>query len=128
MKLVSAERTTRPLRHLPFDYAPIRRLQCCGNMRWRFVFRRALPPMYKQVLDFWFHEAGPTKWWNASTSFDDEIRERFDALLQQAARGELYEWRSTDRGRLAEVIVLDQFPRNIHRGTSLAFLHDPIAL
>ena len=50
------------------------------------------------------------------------------ALLQKAAAGELFAWRRKSRGRLAEIVVLDQFSRNIHRGTPLAFAQDPLAL
>src|SRR5690606_22004744 len=49
-------------------------------------------------------------------------------LLQQAAAGELYAWRATPQGRLAEVILLDQFSRNVYRGTPQAFAQDPMAL
>ena len=55
-------------------------------------------------------------------------RSRFGALYEQAIRCELFAWRSSPEGRLAEVIVLDQFARNIHRGTPDAFSADPLAL
>jgi uncharacterized protein (DUF924 family) len=64
----------------------------------------------------------------ADQGFDDLIRQRFLGLLQRGAAGELYEWRATAHGRLAEVIVLDQFSRNVYRGTSQAFAQDPMAL
>ena len=60
--------------------------------------------------------------------FDDLIRARFGALHAQARRCELFGWRATPAGRLAEVIVLDQFARNIHRGTPEAFSADALAL
>jgi len=80
------------------------------------------------VLDFWFVEIDPDKWWTASASFDDLIRRRFGGLLERAIRGELHEWRSSAKGRLAEVIVLDQFSRNIYRGSPQSFAQDAMAL
>jgi len=84
--------------------------------------------MYEDVLKFWFEEIDPEQWFASDPAFDAEIRQRFLHLLQGTARGEQYAWRTSARGRLAEVIVLDQFPRNIHRGTPQAFAHDPMAL
>lgn len=84
--------------------------------------------MYQKVLAFWFEEIEPGKWWVADPAFDQVIRERFSPLLDQAARGELFSWRRDIKGRLAEIIVLDQFSRNIHRNTPRAFSQDPIAL
>ncbi|HBD20599.1 MAG TPA: DUF924 domain-containing protein [Arenimonas sp.] len=80
------------------------------------------------VLHFWFEETTPEQWWKVDPAFDAAVRERFSALLAEAAAGECFGWRTTPRGRLAEVIVLDQFPRNIHRGTAAAFACDPMAL
>jgi uncharacterized protein (DUF924 family) len=84
--------------------------------------------MYEQVLTFWFEETSPKQWWAVDPDFDQAVRARFGGLLRQAGQGELYGWRAQPRGRLAEVIVLDQFPRNIHRGTAQAFALDPMAL
>lgn len=80
------------------------------------------------VLAFWFDEIEPKQWWVVDPAFDDRVRQGFGDLLEQAAAGELWEWRRSARGRLAEVIVLDQFSRNIHRGTPRAFTQDPQAL
>lgn len=80
------------------------------------------------VLEFWFVQTTPAQWWKVDPAFDALVRERFAGLLNQAAACELQGWRSDARGRLAEVIVLDQFPRNIHRGTPAAFACDPLAL
>lgn len=88
----------------------------------------AKPSMYENILKFWFEEIEPTRWFRADAAFDDLIRQRFFRILEQAARAELYTWRSESRGRLAEIIVLDQFSRNIHRNTPLAFAHDTMAL
>ena len=84
--------------------------------------------MYQQVLKFWFEEIEPKAWWKADPDFDAVVRQRFLPLLEQARSGELYEWRREPKGRLAEVIVLDQFSRNIFRDTSSAFAQDALAL
>lgn len=81
-----------------------------------------------EVLRFWFEDTAPAQWWKVDPAFDATVRERFGALLAAAAAGECFDWRGSARGRLAEVIVLDQFPRNIHRGTAAAFACDPMAL
>lgn len=84
--------------------------------------------MHDEVLKFWFEEVDPKAWWKADPEFDRLIGERFGALLERASRCELYGWRSDPRGRLAEVIVLDQFSRNVYRNTPRAFAQDPMAL
>lgn len=84
--------------------------------------------MYQSVLDFWFKEITPAHWWKKDESFDLMIGERFGDLLQQGSQCELFEWRSTPAGRLAEIIVLDQFSRNVYRDTPAAFAQDPLAL
>jgi uncharacterized protein (DUF924 family) len=84
--------------------------------------------MHAQVLDFWFREIDPGLWFASDRNFDDLIRTRFFDLMQQAAAGELYAWRATAEGRLAEIIVLDQFSRNVYRDRPRAFAQDPIAL
>ncbi len=80
------------------------------------------------VLTFWFQDIEPSKWWVKDTEFDQLIENKFLSLLQQASQGELFDWRSTAKGRLAEIIVLDQFSRNIYRDTPNAFSSDPLAL
>lgn len=84
--------------------------------------------MHEQILTFWFNDIEPKQWWVVDAVFDEMLKARFQPLLDQAARGELFTWRATPRGRLAEIIVLDQFSRNIHRGTPQAFAQDPMAL
>jgi uncharacterized protein (DUF924 family) len=84
--------------------------------------------MHTEVLSFWFQEIEPKLWFASDKDFDEQIRRRFLGVMQQAAVGELYSWRATAEGRLAEIIVLDQFPRNVYRNTSKAFSQDPIAL
>jgi len=84
--------------------------------------------VHTDILAFWFEEIDPKLWFAADNDFDDLIRSRFLRLIGQAAAGELCSWRATAPGRLAEIIVLDQFPRNVNRNTARAFAYDPIAL
>lgn len=84
--------------------------------------------MPEEILKFWFEELSPKQWWGKDAAIDALIADRFADLLAAAARCELYEWRANPRGRLAEVIVLDQFPRHVHRDTPLSFACDPLAL
>jgi uncharacterized protein (DUF924 family) len=84
--------------------------------------------MYRQVLKFWFEETQPAQWWKKDDAFDRLIAERFCALHAQAARCELYPWREEPRGRLAEIIVLDQFSRNLFRDSPTCFAQDALAL
>jgi len=80
------------------------------------------------VLNFWFDELEPMQWWTKDETVDREIESRFGDVHQQAIAAELESWRTAPEGRLAEVIVLDQFSRNIHRDTPLAFAFDGMAL
>ena len=84
--------------------------------------------MYPLVLKFWFAEIEPRQWWEKDREFDQRIATRFGLLHAQATQCELYNWRTTALGRLAEVIVLDQFSRNMYRGRAGAFTHDALAL
>ncbi|EED34799.1 conserved hypothetical protein [Luminiphilus syltensis NOR5-1B] len=80
------------------------------------------------VLAFWYEELSPKDWFRKNPAIDRTIETRFSALHQQASRGECYWWRSSPRGRLAEIIVLDQFSRNIYRDDARAFAQDGMAL
>ncbi|MCZ2104411.1 MAG: DUF924 domain-containing protein [Burkholderiales bacterium] len=80
------------------------------------------------VLAFWFKESTPRQWFAKDAAFDAAIRARFAVLHAAAARGELWRWRVDAPGRLAEIIVLDQFSRNLHRASALAFAQDAMAL
>jgi uncharacterized protein (DUF924 family) len=82
----------------------------------------------EQVVDFWFDELEPQQWWVKDPSLDRMIGDRFGVTLAAAAKGELWAWRTTPVGRLAEIIALDQFSRNIHRDTAQAFANDAMAL
>lgn len=80
------------------------------------------------VLHFWFDEIAPAQWWKKDPNFDQEIARRFSDLHRRAQRGELFAWRDASRGRLAEIILLDQFSRNIYRDDPRAFAWDGMAL
>jgi len=77
------------------------------------------------VIDFWFRELTPDQWFQGGdSSLDDLIRRRFGDLLTQARNGGLDGWTGSPRGRLALIIVLDQFSRNIHRGSGESYAGD----
>ncbi len=83
---------------------------------------------YPDIIKFWFGEIEPESWWKKDESFDQLIRERFLAIYQQAANCELFEWRQDALGWLAEIIILDQFPRNMFRDTAQVFDADRLAV
>jgi uncharacterized protein (DUF924 family) len=78
------------------------------------------------VLAFW-RAAGPGKWFKKDATFDAEIKARFLESCEAAATGQLSHWEATPEGALALLILLDQFPRNIFRGSARAFAADPLA-
>jgi uncharacterized protein (DUF924 family) len=87
------------------------------------------------VLDFWFgraddpeHGQPRKRWFEKNDAFDAQIRERFGALIERALRGELAHWTATPLGALAQIVVLDQFTRNVFRGSARAFAGDALAL
>ena len=80
------------------------------------------------VLEFWFERLTPKQWWSTDAELDRLICERFSELHRAAAQCELYDWRKSAKGRLAEIIVLDQFSRNLFRHKAQAFSQDGQAL
>ena len=84
--------------------------------------------MYEEILKFWFEEIESAQWWKKDEDFDRALIARFSDIHARAARCELFDWRADPRGRLAEIIVLDQFSRNMFRGSPLSFAHDALAL
>ena len=84
--------------------------------------------MHQEIITFWFEEIDPARWWKKNPRFDQMIKDRFLTVHQQAVRCELAPWRESVEGRLAEIIVLDQFSRNLYRDSALAFNNDPLAL
>lgn len=81
-----------------------------------------------EVLTFWFDELSPAQWFGKDVNLDKLIAQRFSKLLKSAEQCELAHWRQSADGRLAEIIVLDQFSRNIYRDQAAAFSNDPLAL
>ena len=78
------------------------------------------------VLAFW-REAGPEKWFTKNAAFDVEIAQRFLPTYEAAAEGRLAYWEHSPEGALALLIVLDQFPRNMFRGSARTYAADPLA-
>lgn len=85
------------------------------------------------ILKYWFGDSPDdgtvaaqrsSLWWSKDDAVDDDIRERFETTVQAAGRDELDDWAATAQGRLALVILTDQFPRNMYRGTPAAFAFD----
>lgn len=83
---------------------------------------------YNEVIEFWFSELGAADWFAKSDDLDNTIKERFAQLHHAACLGECYSWRENAAGRLAEIIVLDQFSRNMYRETPQSFASDAQAL
>lgn len=84
--------------------------------------------MYQDIIDFWFTEIEPKQWWQKDEAFDQMIQARFSKLHAQAKAGELFRWRDSALGSLAEVIILDQFSRNMYRDKPESFACDSMAL
>jgi uncharacterized protein (DUF924 family) len=111
--------------------------------RWRDVQHKAIDALLRWVLtmsmareslgaadviEFWFSELSASDWWKKDPALDRRIAQTFGAVHAAAVRAELFHWRANAEGRLAEVLVLDQFSRNIHRDTPASFAADPLAL
>ena len=92
---------------------------------------------YREVLDFWFGDDAFTpagiklankRWFSGGSEFDTEIRQRFGDLVQRARNGDLDQWREQPESSLALILVCDQFPRNLYRGSPEAFASDSMAV
>lgn len=81
----------------------------------------------QDVIAFWFVEHGMDDWFGGKPEFDAALAENFADTHPKVALGEAWSWRITPEGRLAELIVLDQFSRQLHRGSAKAFAQDPMA-
>jgi uncharacterized protein (DUF924 family) len=91
---------------------------------------------WHHILEFWF---GPLdtdglpdrlhrqRWFQSDRAFDKEVRRRFLSLMLVASEGGLESWRKAPGGRLAEILLLDQIPRHVYRGTPLAYDYDRVA-
>lgn len=82
----------------------------------------------QDVLTFWFEDHTGEDWFGGQAQFDAAVRAHFADTQQQAEQAELFTWRNTPHGRLAEIIVLDQFSRQLYRGEARAFASDALAL
>ncbi len=94
-----------------------------------------MPKLAQEVLDFWFGKPGSAEfgqardfWFRKDPAFDAALAARFSHLHAAAARGELASWEAAPESLLALIVVLDQFPRNIHRGLPSSFATDRAAL
>ena len=84
------------------------------------------PPLYIEIVSFW-RAAGRKRWFAKDEAFDQEIRERFEAVHMAASRGEFADWADEAEGCLALLLLLDQFPRNLYRGSAHSYATDPLA-
>ncbi|MBC7836793.1 DUF924 domain-containing protein [Acetobacteraceae bacterium] len=82
----------------------------------------------EDVIRFWFEESSPHQWFKKDDAFDQNIKAKFQGAYNDIVEGKTHSWRTTPEGRLAEVVVLDQFSRNMFRNTPKAFEHDVLAL
>lgn len=82
----------------------------------------------EDVIRFWFVEHGREQWFGGGPEFDAKLVAQFGETHASVAAGEAWRWRATSEGRLAEIVVLDQFSRQIYRGDRRAFASDPMAL
>ena len=83
---------------------------------------------YQTVIKFWFEEIDNKLWFSKSDDFDRLLEVKFLTAYHAAKSNELFEWRQNIQGRLAEIILLDQFSRNLFRNSPLAFATDPLSL
>ncbi|HEV7344370.1 MAG TPA: DUF924 family protein [Devosia sp.] len=82
----------------------------------------------EDVIRFWFDEHGMDDWFGGKPEFDAALAAEFKETHEAVSRGEAWQWRRTPEGRLAEIMVLDQFSRQLHRGEAAAFAQDKMAL
>ena len=115
----------RPILPIPFSLAPTTPPP---------PHHMSLPKAAKEVYTFWFEKSIQNKgspdmrWFQKNADFDLELATKFGSLVTSASKCELASWRTTPQGRLAEIILLDQFSRNIYRGTAQSFSQDNMAL
>ena len=84
-------------------------------------------PSPRTILDFWFRETAPERWFAADPQFDILVRERFEQTWRAARDGAIQSWIANVEGALALILLFDQFPRNMFRGTAEAFSTDSLA-
>ena len=83
---------------------------------------------YNVIIDFWFEELTPDQWFKTDEALDLKMTEKFIALHSMVVAGELSYWRLEPMGRLAEILIIDQFSRSIYRDDPKSFIYDPMAL
>ncbi|TMO62027.1 DUF924 domain-containing protein [Pseudoalteromonas aurantia] len=83
---------------------------------------------YQDIYQFWFVTCSESDWWKKSVHFDHKIKSQFSVHHRMAMQGELAHWRAEPIGALCEIIILDQFSRNMFRDTPNAFASDALAL
>lgn len=83
---------------------------------------------YSNIIEFWFEECSPKDWFQKNDAFDQMLKDRFASIHQAATAGDLFIWRDCPEGRLAEILILDQFSRNMFRDSAQSFAYDGMAL
>ena len=83
---------------------------------------------HNDILTFWFETLSPKDWWRKNEILDAQIKDQFGEIHEKVAQGHTVSWREIDAGRLAEIIVLDQFSRNMYRDKPESFAYDALAL
>ena len=86
-----------------------------------------MSPSPRAILDFWFKEIDQKRWFVADAAFDADIKARFEQVWRDARDGKHADWENDKQGALALIILFDQFPRNMFRGTAEAFSTDALA-
>src|SRR5690242_7077737 len=81
----------------------------------------------REILDFWFRNTPPERWFSSDPAFDSMVRSRFEQSWREARAGAAADWRHDTEGALALILLFDQFPRNMFRGTAEAFATDALA-
>lgn len=110
----------------PLEMMPSHDLDLCHAPRMTGGFDNGVGAA--DVLSFWFEEHGRTEWFGGAAAFDQRVTDRFQCTHARAVMNELVDWRRTPEGRLAEIIVLDQFSRQLYRRQARAFAADSQAL
>ena len=82
----------------------------------------------EDILNFWFKECNPEQWFKKNDTFDQIIKNTFSNTIEAAIKGKMDDWKNTETGCLALIIILDQFTRNVFRDTLRAFIGDNKAL
>lgn len=95
---------------------------------WDACVLRGVMASPEEILSFWLDDVGPEGWYKGSEALDANIRARFEETYKDACEGRFSLWLTYPSGALAYVILMDQFPRNMYRGTARAFATDRIAM